>query len=224
MLTSKIPYRAADGTLLGILGIGRDITERKRAEQQMEETLRETERLYAAVSAEGWKTFRQSGQLPQGYRFDRALLQPAEQIWEPEMAQAVSEEKTIATHDAERAVAVSPLAVRGAIIGALGVYDNPDQPLQPDDLALLEVVSEQVALALESARLFEQTQRDAERERTINRITGRIRGARSVEEVLTVATQELRLATQASRSAVDIKPHAARPAAAGNGEHQGVKA
>jgi len=222
LLTTKIPYRAADGTLLGIVGIGHDITERKRAEQQMEETLRETERLYAAVSAEGWKTFRQSGQLPDGYRYDRVLLQPAEHLWEPEMQQAISAEKTIATHSPERAVAVTPLAVRGAVIGALGVYDNPDQLMQPDDLALLETVSEQVALALESARLFEQTQRDAERERTINRITGRIRSARSVEEVLTVATQELRLATQASRSVVDIMPAADRPARNGNGE--GVKA
>ena len=221
LLTSKIPYRAADGTLLGLLGIGRDITERKQAEQQMEETLRETERLYAAVSAEGWKTFRQSGQLPEGYRFDRTLLQPAEQIWEPEIQQAVSAEKTITTHRPDRAVAVTPLAVRGAVIGALGVYDNPDQPLQPDDLALLEIVSEQVALALESARLFDQTQRDAERERSINRVTSRIRSARSVEEVLTVATQELRLATQASRSVVDIAPHTATPAASGNGSAAG---
>jgi PAS domain S-box-containing protein len=216
LLTTKIPYRAADGTLLGIVGIGHDITERKQAEQQMEETLRETERLYAAVSAEGWKTYRQSGQLPEGYLYDRVLLQPAENLWEPELQQAIDEEKTIATHSPERAVAVTPLAVRGAVIGALGVYDNPDQPLQPDDLALLETVSEQVALALESARLFEQTQRDAERERTINRITGRIRSARSVEEVLTVATQELRLATQASRSVVDITSHTVKPPS-GNG-------
>jgi PAS domain S-box-containing protein len=222
LLTTKIPYRAADGTLLGLLGIGRDITERKRAEQQMEETLRETERLYAAVSAEGWKAFRQSGQLPQGYLFNRTLLQPAGQIWEPEMAQAVSEEKTIATHGTDRAVAVSPVAVRGAVIGALGVYDDPAHPLPSEDLALIEAVSEQVALALEGARLFEQTQRDADREHTINRITGRIRNARSVEEVLTVATQELRLATQATRSVVEIAPHTPQPATSGNGE--GVKA
>ncbi len=158
LLTTKIPYRAADGTLLGLVGIGRDITERKRAEQQMEETLRETERLYAAVSAEGWKTFRQSGRLPEGYLYDRALLQPAEQLWEPEIEQAVTQDKTVATQSKERAVAVTPLAVRGEIIGALGIYGSPDKPLSPDDLSLVEAASEQVALALESARLFGQMQ------------------------------------------------------------------
>jgi PAS domain S-box-containing protein len=222
LLTTKIPYRAADGTPLGILGIGRDITERKRSEQQMEETLHETERLYAAVSGEGWKDFRQAGRLPQGYVYDRILLQPAEQLWEPEMEQAIAQRKTVATQTDARAVAVTPLSVRGAIIGAIGVYDNPDRPLQAEDLTLIEAVSEQVALALESARLFEQTQHDAERERTINRITGRIRNARSVDEVLTIATQELRQATQASRSVAEISPATDQRAQAGNGE--GVKA
>ena len=79
-----------------------------------------------------------------------------------------------------------------------------------------------MALALESARLFDQTQRDAEREHTINRVTGRIRNARSVDEVLSIAAQELRLATQASRSVVEILPATDQPARTGNGE--GVKA
>jgi len=86
------------------------------------------------------------------------------------------------------------------------VYDDPAHPLSKEDLQLIEAVSEQVALALESARLFDQTQRDAERERTINRVTSRIRNARSVDEVLSIAAQELRLATRASRSVVEILP------------------
>jgi two-component system, NtrC family, sensor kinase len=98
------------------------------------------------------------------------------------------------------------LSIRGESIGALGVYDDPAHPLSKEDLQLIEAVSEQVALALESARLFDQTQRDAERERTINRVTGRIRNARSVDEVLSIAVQELRLATRASRSVVEILP------------------
>lgn len=214
---SNSPILDSAGNLLGFLSSHRDITERKRAEQQVEETLRETERLYAAVSAEGWKSFRESSHLPDGYLYDRTLLKPAEDIWEPEIERAAIEERTVATQTAGRAVAVAPMAVRGTVIGALGVYDDPAHPLPPEDVALIEAVSEQVALALESARLFEQTQRDAERERAINRITGRIRSARSVEEVLAVATQELRLATQASRSVVEIAPRTAKPAAAGNG-------
>jgi PAS domain S-box-containing protein len=222
LLTTKIPYRSPDGKVDGIVGIGRDITERKQAEQRMEETLRETERLYAAVSHESWQAYRQTGSLGQGYLFDRALIQPADQVWEPEIAQALDQQALVTSHSEQRAMAVTPLSVRGEAIGAFGVYDDPAQPLSPEDLQLIEAVSEQVALALESARLFDQTQRDAAREHTINRVTSRIRSARSVDEVLSIAAQELRLATRASRSLAEILPADAEVARVDNG-HEGVQ-
>ncbi len=192
--------------LIGFLALHNDITERKHAEQRIEETLRETERLYAAVSRESWQAYRETGSLGAGYLFDRALIQPADNVWEPEIAQALEQQALVATQSEQRAVAVTPLSIRGESIGALGVYDDPAHPLSKEDLQLIEAVSEQVALALESARLFDQTQRDAERERAINRVTSRIRNAHSVDEVLSIAAQELRLATRASRSLVEILP------------------
>jgi hypothetical protein len=56
-----------------------------------------------------------------------------------------------------------------------------------------------------------------EREHIINRVTSRIRNARSVDEVLSIAAQELRLATQASRSVVEILPTVDRSARADEG-------
>ena len=155
---SNSPIIDSSGNLLGFLSTHRDITERKQAEQRMAETLRETERLYAAVGHESWQAYRQTGQRGEGYLFNQALLQPADKVWEPEMAQALEQQALITSRSEQRAVAVSPLAVRGEAIGALGVYDDPTHPLSKDDLQLIEAVSEQVALALESARLFDQTQ------------------------------------------------------------------
>jgi GAF domain-containing protein len=119
----------------------------------MEETLHETERLYAAVSHERWQAYRQAGSTGEGYLFDQVLIQPADEVWEPEIAQALEQQALINSPSEQRAVAVAPLSVRGETIGALGVYDNPTHPLSKDDLQLIEAVSEQVALALESARL-----------------------------------------------------------------------
>jgi GAF domain-containing protein len=153
----------------------------------MEETLRETQRLYAAVSRESWQVYRQTGNLADGYLFDRALIQPAGEIWEPEIAQALDQQTLVTSRDAQRAVAVAPLSVRGETVGALGVYDDAAHPLSHEDLQLVQAVSEQVALALESARLFDQTQRDAEREHTLNRIATAISRSASFNELLPTA-------------------------------------
>ncbi|MEJ2556664.1 MAG: GAF domain-containing protein [Anaerolineae bacterium] len=58
-----------------------------------------------------------------------------------------------------RSALASPITLRGEVIGNLDVFD-PDQPHDwtEDDLALVEAVTSQVALAVENARLFEQTQ------------------------------------------------------------------
>jgi PAS domain S-box-containing protein len=110
-----------------------------------------------------------------------------------------------------------PLEAKGRMLGTWCGFRKVAGPFGKNTLTMLQAIGLQVGFAIENARLFEQIQQDAERERTINRISGRIRGARSVDEVLAVATQELRLATQASRSVVDIAPHTAKPAASGNG-------
>ncbi len=52
----------------------------------------------------------------------------------------------------------SPLIVRGATIGTLGIYDPSGQPVSPEKQYLLESISQQVAEALERARLFEETE------------------------------------------------------------------
>ncbi len=221
-LATKVPLFDRQGTVTGFVGFTQDITERKQSEQRMEEALHEAERLYAAVSHEGWQAYRRTGSLEEGYLFDNTSIQPAEQVWEPEIAQALEQGALVTSRSEQRAVAVTPLSVRGEAIGALGVYDDPARPLSQEDLELIETVAEQVALALEGARLFDQTQRDAEREHTINRVTSRIRNARSVDEVLAIAAQELRLATRAARSVVEIVPATDQPFRSGNGE--GVKA
>jgi PAS domain S-box-containing protein len=140
--------RDEQGHVLRYYGANQDITDRKRIEQQMEETLHETERLYAAVSHEGWQTYRQTSTTGDGYLFDRALVQSADEVWEPEIAKALDQRALATSQAGQRAVAVAPLSVRGEAIGALGVYDDPAHPLGKDDLQLIEAVSEQVALAL----------------------------------------------------------------------------
>ncbi len=54
---------------------------------------------------------------------------------------------------------ISPLILRDTPLGALGLIDQDDRQWTEDDLAIIEAISAQAALAIENARLIEETQR-----------------------------------------------------------------
>jgi GAF domain-containing protein/HAMP domain-containing protein len=113
-----------------------------------------------------------------------------------------------------------PIELRGQSIGQVEVSDDqPQRQLSAEERELVQEVVGRMALALESARLFEQTQsalgearRLAQREKLINRITAQLRGAVTVDEVLHIAADEMRHSVGATYTAVNLTP----PAAAGN--------
>ena len=98
-----------------------------------------------------------------------------------------------------------PMIVGEQILGVMAVQSFTTPYLYDEhDQTLLAAFANQAAIAIQNARFFEQIQRDAERERTINRIAAKIRNTQSVEQILKIAAQELRLATQTSRSIAQI--------------------
>ncbi len=115
-----------------------------------------------------------------------------------------------------------PIELRGQSIGQVIVEDDqPQRQFSAEERELVQEVVQRMALALESARLFEQTQsalgearRLAQRERLINRITAQLRGAVSVDDVLRIAADEMRRSVQATYTAVQLTP----PSGTGNGQ------
>ncbi len=169
------------GQVANAIENARFLAARQQAETRTQEALHELERLYRATSQEGWQAIRQAAELPTGYLFDRRETRPAEDVWTPQIQQAVEQNAllppapfpatTQENQPAEENVAVAPLSVRGQVFGVVGVYDDPQRPLSPDELALVEEITEQGALALESARLFEQAQARAEELAVLNEIS-----------------------------------------------------
>jgi signal transduction histidine kinase/ActR/RegA family two-component response regulator len=69
----------------------------------------------------------------------------------------------------KRAVLV-PLFARKRLVGALTIAMKTTPRLRPDDSAVLETVGRQIAIAIENARLFEDTSKQRERLALINQI------------------------------------------------------
>ena len=58
-----------------------------------------------------------------------------------------------------------PLKLRDQVIGVLNIRSNTSTSLSESQLTLIRAIAERVSLALENARLFEETTRRADRER-----------------------------------------------------------
>jgi len=116
--------------------------EQTRLRQEMTERLEEINRLYQNLSHEGWKSYREAADLPKGFMFDTEGTKPVENIpLENELFANI------------------PMKVMGGeVVGNLAVSNDPQRPMTPEDLVFLQQVSDQVALALEGARLTAQTQ------------------------------------------------------------------
>ena len=93
-----------------------------------------------------------------------------------------------------------PIVVRGEAIGSFNVAAaNVDRQWQEDESTMLQIIVGEVALAIENARLIEQTQRAAQRERTINEINTRVRQSVDLDAILRTAVNELGQSLKAAR-------------------------
>ena len=102
---------------------------------------------------------------------------------------------------------IVPIDVRGETIGQL-VVQSSSRTLNQDQIDIIKAVADRVALSAENARLFEETNRTAERERRVSDITGKIRSVNDPQYMIQTAVEELRKALGVSR--VEIIPQDVR--------------
>ncbi len=99
----------------------------------------------------------------------------------------------------------APVVIHGEEIGELRLEDAmPDRAWTPNEQALIQAVAGEVAIAIENARLIEQTERRAQREQTISTITSQIYSATDVRKLLQIAAEELRRATGSARAVIKL--------------------
>jgi len=88
-----------------------------------------------------------------------------------------------------------PITVRDQTI-ATARFRKPSQEgkWNEEDMRVLHTLTDQLGVALESARLYQETQRRAARERMVANVTGKMRESLDMEAVLRTATTEIRQA------------------------------
>ncbi len=98
-----------------------------------------------------------------------------------------------------------PLLAGNQTIGVLVTKDKTrDRRFTEDDVALLSTVAGQVATALQNARLLEQVQQSARRERLIHEITSKVRRSPDIQTVLETTAREIGRALNVTRATIRL--------------------
>ncbi|GAB4494630.1 MAG: hypothetical protein OHK0052_00130 [Anaerolineales bacterium] len=125
-------------------------------------------------------------------------LNPAQLAWSEQHQQALTQNKILRAAEPDeysRYAVWIPIRSGAVGLGVMTAYKTAAEGTWSDaEVTLLQTIIEQSSVALESARVFEETRRRAERDRLTSRITTSFRETLDVETVLRTAAQEVRQA------------------------------
>lgn len=99
-----------------------------------------------------------------------------------------------------------PLKIGERVIGALDVQGTQAFTFTEDDIAVFEVLADQLAVAIQNARLFEEAKNQAEREKMVTDISRKIRASSDINTILQTTILELQNALGANRARIALKP------------------
>jgi signal transduction histidine kinase len=103
-----------------------------------------------------------------------------------------------------RSIIGVPLRSRRGIIGAIQAIDEQSGRFQPEVLHLIELLSSAAAIAIENARLFQETRQRADRLAVLTQISAAINQPLGLNEVVQVAVRELTRALHLSQSSLAL--------------------
>jgi GAF domain-containing protein len=100
-------------------------------------------------------------------------------------------ENTGLTAQADQAINFDvPLVLRDQVIGTITIERDQDY-LSEEEEAFINSIASQTALALENARLVEETERSSQHNRSVADITSKVWASTSIDTILRTALQEL---------------------------------
>lgn len=186
-----------DLNILGILASQISVAiENARLFAKTEQALAEVQGLYNQYLQKEWKNLQvHAGDV--GYRQSPTGGAPLKTPLEfPELHTAEGAGRLLvrqANSPEEESSILAPINLRGQVIGAMSIKSpSKDRAWTQDEINLIQAVTDRLAVALENARLFEETTRRAERERLVSEITGKIRSVNDPQTMIQMAADELR--------------------------------
>jgi GAF domain-containing protein len=147
--------------------------------QQAQQAVEEVRRASGESSRRSWQEAQLSGRLP-SYRYTRTGTSATR--LETGMLPELDDPGKLEI----------PIQVRGQTIGTIDIIKEDDPDWEVAERELLTTLSEQLGVALDSARLFDETQQRAANERLISDISSTVRESLDLETILREAALKIR--------------------------------
>ncbi|PJF28704.1 MAG: hypothetical protein CUN52_12110 [Phototrophicales bacterium] len=181
------------------------VKENQRLVEETREALRQVERLNRRLTGRAWTDYINGAGYDLGASVDFEANQTITQAdITASITEAIQSQQLVQTIIDDRQVITIPLRVRGHVVGAMEFELGADDPFTPDDLELIQEVSDRFGVAIENVRLFNESQRTAQREALVNQIVSRLQTMNNVEDMVTEAAIGLREALKANKIAIKL--------------------
>lgn len=184
-----------------------------RLVDQLKRSVEELEASQGASIQKAWRQHLKNTRQTYAYRYQGSRLE--NRVAETEQArEAYAQGKPVLKtvhdptgHEKSLTVLAVPIKIRNQILGVVDIHFEGTY-ISPDMISLIEGTVNRLAISLENARLLEEIQFRAERERLVNEISSKVRTASDVDSVLRTAIQEIGRSLGVAEVSVQLRKNA----------------
>lgn len=204
------------GSVLAVIehnqALTRSLREQETLADRLQTQLSQLQAQRQQLIGSAWNSYlSQRGKPALGFDIKSGKLQRAEDM--PAHLRAALQKREVFVSeagegdDAHQQINV-PIVLRGEVLGAMTFAVPADQPVTDRQIELANTIALRLGSALESTRLLEQTQLQAQRERKASNIASTLITATDVETLLQLAADSFNNTLDAIQTQIIIEPRA----------------
>jgi len=183
----------ADITILRIVADQVAISiENARLFEELQESIEATRRAYGDVTAMSWRDFSEQRAV-QGYLVRSTdMTVPIRSNQGSSFDPALSEFHKGSVVQLGSHTLIVPVKIRESVVGGIRLQKRIETyAWTEEEIAIMQTLSDQLAAALENARLYNETRRRAARDRMVRDISDKMRRAPDMDSLIQTAIQEM---------------------------------
>ena len=185
--------------------------DKARIMQQLQDNLNELEINQQQTTRQAWEAHLRNARKKFAYRFKNSQFE-GEVSETPQALEAAARGKPVVqiiqSDQGDSTTLAVPIKLRNHVLGVVDLHFESSQ-VSPDLIAIIESTVDRLAVSLDNARLLEEIQLSAERDRLVSDITSKVRSSAEVDNILRIAAQEIGKSLGASEVIVQLRPYGA---------------